>query len=137
MKTKKLFLLAALSLAMLSCSGVKTDGILTPAEKEGDYILLTNELTQGEEFHGHEEHNIPLRIYLSQGKVTKIEAYDYLESPEYFADLEAKLLGQYDGLTIQDALNKEVDAISGATESSTAVLKSIRVGLEYAKSKGL
>lgn len=121
---------------MLSCSGVKTDGILTPAEKEGDYILLTNELTQGEEFHGHEEHNIPLRIYLSQGKVTKIEAYDYLESPEYFADW-APLLGQYDGLTIQDALNKEVDAISGATESSTAVLKSIRVGLEYAKSKGL
>lgn len=136
MKTKKLFLLAALSLAMLSCSGVKTDGILTPAEKEGDYILLTNELTQGEEFHGHEEHNIPLRIYLSQGKVTKIEAYDYLESPEYFPDW-APLLGQYDGLTIQDALNKEVDAISGATESSTAVLKSIRVGLEYAKSKGL
>lgn len=110
---------------------------MTPAAADGDYILLTNELTQGEEYHGHEGHNIPLRIYLSQGRIALIEAYDYLESPEYFADLESQIFPQYQGMSIQDALDKEVDAVSGATESSTAVLKSIRVGLEYAKSKGL
>lgn len=125
------------ALLLVSCSSVKTDDILTKGSKEGDYIILTDKLTQTEEFQGHEEKNIPLRIYVSQGKITKIEPYDYLDHAEQMGMVQDGLLPKWEGLTIDEAIATEVDAVSGATDSSSAIIKSVKAGLTYAKEKGI
>lgn len=125
------------SLFLLSCSGVKTDGILTEGSKEGEYIILTDKLTESEDFYGYENSNIPLRIYVAEGRITKIEAYDHAETADFFADVETNLLPAWNGLTVAEALQKTPDAVSGATYSSEAVIKSVAAGLRYAQEKGI
>lgn len=121
----------------VSCSSVKTDDILTAGTKQGEYVILTDKLTESEDFYGYENSNIPLRIYISEGKISKVEAYDHAETPDYFVDVEAKLLPAWNGLTIAEALQQTPDAVSGATYSSEAVIKSVVAGLKYAQEKGI
>lgn len=124
-------------LAFVACSSDKTDGIITAGDGDNAYIILTDKLTQAEDYHGYEEHNIPLRIYLKDGKIERIEAYDHQETEEFFASVEQSLLPAWQGLTIEEGIAREVDAVSGATYSSRSVIKSVRRGLEYAREKGL
>lgn len=138
MNKKAVLTIIAVSLGLTTaCSDIKTDEILTQGAKANEYIILTDKLTQGEDYYGYEEHNIPLRIYISDDKIERVEAYEHLETEEYFHLVEQQLLPRWQGKTIREALENVPDAISGATYSSDAVIKSVRAGLEYAREKGL
>lgn len=71
----------------------------------------------------------PLNITIQNGKIAKIEVLDNEESPRYLEKATSKIFPQYIGKTIKQALNLKVDAVSGATYTSNALLENIRLGL--------
>ena len=76
--------------------------------------------------------NIPLHIYLKDGKIVKVDAQKNSESPDFFNSvLKSGLLEQWDGLSPHEAVRKQVDAVSGATMSSTAIIQSVKKAMEY------
>lgn len=108
----------------------KTDSIANNAGVDGMIIISTDELAKDVIGYGG---NIPLRIYLKEGQVVKIEALKNAETPSFFQDVEQNVLPQWNGMSVEDALNKKVDGVSGATFSSRAVIESVRRGLTYAQ----
>ena len=80
---------------------------------------------------------VPLRITISgTGIVTAIEALPNSESPDFF-NKAAALFARWQGKGIDEAMNEEVDAVSGATFSSRAIIENVKRGLAYAKKNSL
>ena len=76
----------------------------------------------------------PLEIHITpDGYISKVIPLKNSESPRFFKSLEKKnLYSQWIGLTPEEAIEKRVDAISGATISSNAVIKTFKAGIQYA-----
>lgn len=76
---------------------------------------------------------VPLRIHIDKGGVVdSIEAEPNAESPDFFNHASA-LFGQWQGKTVDEAMAEEVDAVTGATFSSRAIIANVQRGLAYAK----
>lgn len=76
---------------------------------------------------------VPLRIHVNKGGVVdSIVAEPNAESPDFF-NHASTLLGQWQGKTIDEAMAEEVDAVTGATFSSRAIITNVQRGLAYAK----
>ncbi|MBR5240339.1 MAG: 4Fe-4S binding protein [Muribaculaceae bacterium] len=75
----------------------------------------------------------PLEIYIdNDGCIDEVKPLKNSESPRFFKSLEKKgLYSQWVGLTPQEAIEKKVDAISGATLSSKAVIKTFNSAMQY------
>lgn len=73
---------------------------------------------------------VPLDIYISDGKIVEIEPLQNAESPNFFKRAEA-LFDQWIGKTPEEALAMKVDAVSGATFSSNAIISNVDAGLAY------
>ena len=76
--------------------------------------------------------NVPLVILLSpDNKVQKVHLLDNNETPSFLDRVVAKgFLENWTGLSVDEAKAKQVDAVTGATYSSSAISKSVRVRLE-------
>ena len=74
----------------------------------------------------------PVKIYIKNNKVIKVEALPNKETPRFFKKLQT-LLTSWDGLTINKASKLKPDAVTGATSSSKAVIKNVEEGLKYYK----
>ena len=76
----------------------------------------------------------PLEIHInSDGYIEDVKALKNSESPRFFKSLEKNgLYSQWIGLTPQEAIDKKVDAISGATISSKAVIKTFNSAIQFA-----
>ena len=72
----------------------------------------------------------PLKIYIKKDKITKIETLSHRETPDFFNRAKA-VLKQYEGKSVKKALSTKVDAVSGATYSSKALIKNVEQGLKY------
>lgn len=76
---------------------------------------------------------VPLRIYINKvGVITKVEALDNAETPDFFAEAST-LLHKWEGKTVDEALEMKVDAVSGATFSSKAIIGNMNRALQYVK----
>ena len=71
---------------------------------------------------------VPLEIYLVGGRIVKITALPNAETT-YFFNNASQLLTAWDGLTPEQALGTKVDAVSGATYSSRAIIGNVHAGL--------
>lgn len=71
---------------------------------------------------------VPLDIYISDGKITEIKALPNVETPSFF-NRASKVLSAWTGMTPAEAQSLKVDAVSGATYSSTAIINNVSVGL--------
>lgn len=78
---------------------------------------------------------VPLKISLTDGRITRIEVLSNAETPEFIAEVEQEVLSQYIGKTTDEAAALQVDAVSGATLSSNAVIKTMRRGLQEVKNE--
>ncbi|MBQ7691120.1 MAG: FMN-binding protein [Muribaculaceae bacterium] len=76
----------------------------------------------------------PLNIHIENGRIVRIEALPNNETPQYFNRVAAKIFPLYEGKTVAEARQLHVDAVTGATYSSEAVIKNIQAGLEQANS---
>lgn len=74
---------------------------------------------------------IPLKITMEKGIISNIEILDNRETPKYLRRVvEGGLVEKFYGLTPSEAAEYNVDAISGATFSSNAIVKSVRATMK-------
>ena len=76
----------------------------------------------------------PLDIRIKKDTIVDIIALGNDESPAYFKEA-SKILRKWIGLTPAEGLELEVDAVSGATFSSDALIANVRAGLKKALEK--
>ena len=72
-------------------------------------------------------------ISISNGRITSITALDNKETPAYFNKAKQKVFSQFVGKTVDEALKLNADVATGATYSSEALIKNIKMGLKQAK----
>lgn len=117
-----------LILAVIICKGNKFGD--APPEMENDMqIVSTQQLAEDIMGYGG---NVPLEIYMKDNRISKVVALENAETPSYFAKVRnSNLLQQWNNLSPQEAISKKVDAISGATESSVAIIQSVQKVMEH------
>ena len=78
----------------------------------------------------------PLKITVVKGVVTSVEALPNTETPRFFdLVLQSGLLKAVVGKTPAEAAKMPLDAVTGATYSSEAVIENLRTGLQAAAKK--
>ena len=77
----------------------------------------------------------PLQIALDEkGKIIEVRVLDNNETPSFLNKvINAGFLNSWNGLTVKEALDKNVDAVSGATYSSNGIQQSLKARLETVK----
>ncbi len=97
-----------------------------------DGMTVINTTTLGSQFIGYTDIT-PVKIYIQKNKVVKVEALKNQETPKYFAKVKKQILDKWNGLKVNDAQKLKVDAVTGATMSSDAVIGNVQAGLDYYK----
>ena len=74
----------------------------------------------------------PLQIALDEnGKIIEVRVLSNNETPSFLNKvINAGFLNSWNGLTVKEALDKNVDAVSGATYSSNGIQQSLKARLE-------
>ena len=103
----------------------------TMTKEDGMFVINTT--TIGKDVEGYAGPT-PLKVYIKNNKVEKIEFLKSQETPKYYAKVKKALLEKWNGLKVKDAKSQQVDAVTGATFSSEAVIKNVQLGLEYYQS---
>lgn len=73
---------------------------------------------------------VPLEIYIRDGKVTDIQSLPNGETPSFFGHASS-LFSEWKGKTPEETAKLKVDAVSGATFSSNAIISNVNAGLGY------
>lgn len=71
---------------------------------------------------------VPLDIYISEGKIKDIKVLPNSETPSFF-ERASGIINSWIGKTPEEALEMKVDAVSGATFSSNAIIHNVKSGL--------
>lgn len=80
---------------------------------------------------------VPVQIYVTGGRIDSIHSLPNSESPGFFGNLASSgLTRAWNGKSLDEAAVMQVDAVSGATYSSTAYIANVRAGIDYAISNG-
>lgn len=95
-----------------------------------DGTLVVNTTTLGKDITGYAG-PVPLEVRVRDGRVVGVVALRNNETPDFFDEAKA-LLTRWDGQTVDEALRAKVDAVSGATFSSRAIIGNVRAALQYA-----
>ncbi len=113
-----LFALTAFSSAAQSIRTVNKDGSITinTTEISGDFI-------------GHHA-TTPVEITVLKGKIKNVTALPSDETPSFY-EMAVAVLKSFIGMTVEEAAKAEVDAVSGATMSSNALISNVKEGLKY------
>ena len=77
----------------------------------------------------------PLEVSVRDGVIVSVKALENDETPRFFSRVAEELLPLYEGVKVADAVEAEVDAVSGATYSSEAVIENMQRALEYYSAK--
>ena len=99
---------------------------------DGAFVVNTKPLAKDVQGYGGP---VPLKIHIKDGKVTTVEAEPNAESPDFFNRAKT-LLNHWQNKSVDEAMKEEVDAVSGATFSSRAIIANMQRGLAYAKQRG-
>ncbi len=78
---------------------------------------------------------VPLSITVRNGIIEEVKALPNEETPSFFNEAFAALAPQWKGKKVADAIALNVDAYSGATFSSEAVIFNVQRGLRYYNEK--
>ena len=99
---------------------------------DGAFVVNTKPLAKDVQGYGGP---VPLKIHIKDGRVAAVEAEPNAESPDFF-NRAKELLNHWQGKSVDEASAEEVDAVSGATFSSRAIIANMQRGLAYAKQRG-
>ena len=126
--TKAMSIAVALLMLAMGAGAVVTQQSAMTKQSDGTYIVNTTTLCQNVKgYRG----TTPLKIYIKNDKVEKIEALKNQETPKYFARVKEQMLNMWNGKTVKKATKLKVNGVTGATMSSDAVKKNVTKGLEY------
>lgn len=121
---KRVFIILSATLITLSAAcAPKAKSLVVNTEKLGKEVMGYAGTT-------------PLEIHIVDGRVEKIVALENHETPAYFQKvLDSPIFTALNGKTVKEASQVKLDAVSGATWSSKAVIENIRLGLKQAAKK--
>lgn len=124
---KKIVLMSMAAVAILTSAGVVGDAVMI---KEGKTTVVnTSTLTNDVRgFRGP----TPVKIYIKGNKVQKIEPLANKETPKFFT-VAKKALSQFEGKSVSKVARMQVDAKTGATFSTKALVKNVQEGVRYYK----
>lgn len=126
---KKYVLLSLVAVVLMSAG--KQDGAIT---KEDGYTVV-NTTTIAKDVEGYSG-PVPLKIYIKKNKIERVEVLKNQETPKYLVKVKKAIENAWDGLTVKEAKAKKVDAVTGATFTSEAIIKNVQKGLDhYQKNK--
>ena len=103
----------------------------TMTKENGVYIINTT--TIGKDIEGYNGPT-PLKVYIKNNKVEKMEFLKNAESPKYYGTVKKELQDKWNGLKVKNARTLQVDAVTGATYSSTAVIQNVQLAIDYYQS---
>jgi electron transport complex protein RnfG len=126
MKKIALICAAVAAVVLLSSANKKDDKVMV--KENGAYVINTTEL--GKQVDGYVGPT-PLKVYIRKNKIEKIEFLPNQETPKYWKAAAKHLLNKWDGMKVSEAKTAEVDGRTGATFSSDAVKKNVKLALEY------
>ena len=98
--------------------------------KMADGTYVVNTTTLASDVKGYRS-TTPLKIYIKNNKVVKVEALRNRETPKYFAVVKRQVLVKWEGKTVSKARKMKVDTTTGATLSGNAVVENMHRGLDY------
>ena len=127
---KKYFIIVIAAVVMMSAG--QQDSPIT--KENGTVIVNTTTIAKNVEGYNGA---VPVKIYIKKNKIEKIEKIEVLknqETPKYLAMVKKSLLNAWDGLTVKAAKAKKVDAVTGATFTSEALIENVNKGLDYYQS---
>lgn len=116
----------SLMVVALTLMSWKADDTMTKENR----MTVINTTTLGKDVQGFLGAT-PVKIYIQKNKVVKIEALKNQETPKYFLKVKKNLLDKWNGVKVKDAKKMKVDAVTGATYSSKAVIENVQLGLDY------
>ena len=119
------------TLAVVLClmSFMAGDDVMT--KQDGMYVIDTT--TLGKNVEGYQAPT-PLKVYIKNDKVEKIEFLKSQETPKYYIKVKKAPVDKWNGLTVKNAKTQQVDVVTGATFSSEAVIENVRLALDYYQS---
>ena len=120
---------------MMFCAAMMLCALLLSADKgssmtkeNGAYVVNTTLL--GKDVIGYEGPT-PLKVYIRKNKIEKIEFLPNQETPKYWNAAKKHLQNKWDGMKVSEAKTAEVDGRTGATFSSDAIKKNVKLAVEY------
>ena len=100
----------------------------TMSKEKGVYVIHTTNL--GKDVKGFNGPT-PIKLYIKNDKVERLEFLQNQETPQYYTRVKEVFVNKWSGKNAKDARNLQVDAVSGATYSSKAVIKNVQLALDY------
>ena len=132
MKYFSMFMAVAAVLLAASLPGASRSGHPDDTYAAADTLKVntTSLASDVEGFNG----TTPVEISVVKGKITRIKLLPNKETPSFLQlVIDSGLLKALDGKTVEEASKVKLDAVSGATYSSTAIIENIPRGLESLK----
>ena len=120
---KRLFIVPVLALTMMSF--VQDSPI---SEEQG--MVVVNTTTLCPDVKGYAD-AVPVKIYIKGGKIEKIKPLHNAETPKFWALIKKEMLPKWEGMDVKKAAKTKIDAVTGATFSSKALLKNVQTGCDY------
>lgn len=107
-----------------------TAGLATPASQSAGDTLIVNTTDLAKDVIGYNG-TTPLEIKLVDGVIVGVKALPNSETPRFFQRVQkSSLFTAPIGKTPAQVLETHLDAVSGATFSSEAVIENLRRGLQ-------
>lgn len=120
---KRLLVLSVLPLMLMSF--VQDSPI---SEEQGMIVVNTSTLCPN--IKGYAD-AVPVKIYIKGGKIEKIKSLHNAETPKFWALIKKEMMPKWEGMDVKKAAKAKVDAVTGATMSSKALLKNVQAGCDY------
>ena len=117
--------LCLIAAAAMMSAGKKDDNMV---KENGTYVVNTT--TIGKDIIGYNGPT-PLKVYIKGNKIQKIEFLENQETPKYWKAAVEFIKDKWNDMSVKDAKTKEVDGRTGATYSSDAVKKNVKLAVEY------
>ena len=108
-----------------AASAVNNDTVRTLA----DGTMVVNTTGLAADVRGYAG-KVPLEISVKDGTITDVKALDNAETGDFFKRASV-LLDEWKGKTIEESQTMQVDAVSGATYSSRAIIGNMQRGLDF------
>lgn len=116
--------------AFVSAQNAASPSDAKPLVKQADGTVVINTTTLAEDVKGYRS-TTPLEIYIKSGKIVKVEPLKNQETPKYFVPMKKELLPKFEGLKVNKVATTQIDAVTGATLSSKAVIENVKRGVDY------
>lgn len=120
---KRLFIAPLLALVLMSFT---QDNPIS--EEQGMIVVNTSTLCPN--IKGYAD-AVPVKIYIKGGKIEKIKSLRNAETPKFWALIKKEMMPKWEGMDVKKAAKAKVDAVTGATMSSKALLKNVQAGCDY------